>query len=44
MESIITEVRNAKASLLAGNYELAYEMMQNVDDQLTLMAIKKEPV
>lgn len=35
MESIIAEVRNAKQALLAGNYELAYTMMQNVDDELT---------
>lgn len=41
MESIIAEVRNAKQCLLAGNYELAYTMMQNVDDELTTIEIKK---
>ena len=44
MEKIIEEVRNAKRCLLVGNYELAYEMLQNVDDELTTMVIKKENV
>lgn len=39
MEEIIAEVRNAKYCLLAGNYELAYAMMQNIDDELTTREI-----
>lgn len=39
MEQIIAEVRNAKQCLLAGNYEQAYVMMQNVDDELTAREI-----
>lgn len=42
MESIIAEVRNAKQCLLAGDYEHAFEMMQNVDDELTTLELKKE--
>ena len=41
MEQLIYEVREAKQCLLAGNYELAYEKMQNIDDELTLREIKK---
>lgn len=43
MEQLINEVREAKQCLLAGAYELAYEKMQNIDDELTLREIKKEP-
>lgn len=35
MENIIAEIRQAKECLKTGNYELAYEMMQNADDELT---------
>lgn len=44
MKNIIAEVREAKNCLLAGNYELAYTLMQNVDDELTTIELKKETV
>ena len=40
MENIIAEIRQAKECLKTGNYELAYEMMQNADDELTTMLIR----
>lgn len=41
MEQIIAELREAKACLLAGAYELCYEKLQNVDDELVMAEIKK---
>ena len=40
LEKIIEEVREAKQCLLAGQYEMSYEKMQNVDDELTTMLIR----
>ena len=40
LEKIIAEVREAKQCLLAGQYEMSYEKMQNVDDELTTMLIR----
>lgn len=40
MESIILEVRELKECLKAGYYERAYELAQNVDDELTTYEIK----
>lgn len=41
MESIISEVRELKECLKAGYYERAYELAQNVDDELTTFEIKQ---
>lgn len=40
MESIIAEIRELKECLKAGYYERAYELAQNVDDELTTYEIK----
>lgn len=40
MEGIIAEVRELKECLKAGYYERAYELAQNVDDELTTLEIK----
>ena len=42
MEGIIAEVRELKQCLLAGYYERAYELAQNIDDEVTTMEIKRE--
>lgn len=41
MESLIIEARELKECLKAGFYERAYELAQNIDDELTTMEIKK---
>lgn len=41
MESIIVEIRELKNCLKAGMYERAYELAQNVDDEITSMEIKR---
>lgn len=41
MEGIINEVRELKHCLLAGLYARAYELAQNVDDELTTLEIKR---
>ena len=40
MEGIIAEIRELKNCLKAGYYERAYELAQNIDDELTTIAIK----
>lgn len=40
MEEIICEVRELKECLKTGFYERAYELAQNVDDELTTFEIK----
>ena len=40
MDKLIYEVRNAKEELKAGRYEKVYEMLQNIDDELTWREIK----
>ena len=42
MEQLIAEVREAKACLLSGAYEMCFEKLQNIDDELVTMEIKKE--
>lgn len=42
MEGLIAEARELKQCLLAGYYERAYELAQNIDDELTTMEIKKD--
>lgn len=42
MEELIPEIRELKNCLRAGWYERAYELAQNIDDELTTMEIKKE--
>lgn len=42
MEELIYEARELKQCLLAGYYERAYELAQNIDDEITSMEIKKE--
>lgn len=44
MEALIQEARELKQCLLAGYYERAYELAQNIDDELTTQELKKEPV
>ena len=41
MEKIIFEIRELKQCLLAGFYERAFELAQNVDDELTTIELKK---
>lgn len=41
MDGIIAEARELKYCLLAGLYERAYELAQNIDDEATTMEIKK---
>lgn len=41
MEEIIAEVRELKQCLLTGYYERAYELAQNIDDEITSLEIKK---
>lgn len=41
MEQIIYETRELKQCLLTGFYEKAYELAQNIDDELTSYEIKK---
>ena len=40
MEGIIAEVRELKECLKTGFYERAFELAQNVDDELTTLEIK----
>lgn len=42
MEGIITEMRELKDCLKTGFYERAYELAQNIDDELTTMEIMKK--
>lgn len=42
MEKIIAEIRELKNCLKTGFYERAYELAQNVDDELTTAEIKKD--
>lgn len=39
MEGIIAEMRELKYCLLSGFYERAYELAQNVDDELTTIEL-----
>jgi len=41
MEGLIAEMRELKDCLKAGYYERAYELAQNVDDELTMYEIKQ---
>lgn len=41
MEGIIAEIRELKNCLKVGMYERAYELAQNVDDEITTLEIKK---
>lgn len=41
MGALIQEARELKQCLLAGLYERAYELAQNIDDELTTQEIKK---
>lgn len=41
MEGLINEARELKECLKAGYYERAYELAQNIDDELTSIEIKK---
>ena len=41
MEGIIAELRELKDCLRTGFYERAYELAQNIDDEITTMEIKK---
>ena len=41
MDSLIPEVRELKQCLIAGLYERAYELAQNIDDELTTREIKR---
>lgn len=43
MEQLIQEIRELKNCLKTGYYERAYELAQNIDDELTTAEIKKEP-
>lgn len=40
MESIIAEIRELKQCLKVGYYEKAFELAQNIDDELTTYEIK----
>lgn len=40
MEGIIAEIRELKTCLKTGYYERAYELAQNIDDELTAYEIK----
>lgn len=42
MEELIPEIRELKDCLKTGYYERAYELAQNIDDELTTRAIKKD--
>lgn len=42
MEGIIAEMRELKDCLKTGFYERAYELAQNIDDELTTMEIMKK--
>jgi len=42
LKSLISEIRLAKECLKAGRYEDVYVALQNLDDELTTMAIKEE--
>ena len=41
MEELIYEVRDAKNCLLSGAYELCFEKLQNIEDELVMVEIKK---
>ena len=41
MEGLIMEARELKDCLKTGYYERAYELAQNIEDELTTMEIKK---
>ena len=41
MEGIIAEIRELKDCLKVGMYERAYELAQNIDDEITTIEIKK---
>lgn len=42
MESIIREVQNAKAELLAGRQEEVFTMLQNIESELIRREIKND--
>lgn len=42
MEGIIAELRELKDCLKVGMYERAYELAQNIDDEITTIEIKKD--
>lgn len=41
MEGIIAEIRELKDCLKTGFYERAYELAQNIDDEITSIEIKR---
>lgn len=41
MEGLISEIRELKDCLKVGMYEKAYELAQNIDDELTTIELKK---
>lgn len=41
MEGLILEVRELKDCLKTGFYERAYELAQNIDDELTSLELNK---
>lgn len=42
MEKLIPEIRELKECLKTGYYERAYELAQNIDDELTTEVIKNQ--
>ena len=40
--SIISEARELKECIKAGFYERAYELAQNIDDELTSMELRRQ--
>ena len=42
MDGLIAEIRELKDCLRTGLVERAYELAQNIDDELTTMEIKKD--
>lgn len=41
MESLISEIRELKDCLKTGFYEKAFELAQNIDDEITTIEIKR---
>ena len=41
MEGIIAEIRELKDCLKTGFYERAYELAQNIDDEITSIELKR---
>lgn len=42
MSNIISEARELKECIKAGFYERAYELAQNIDDELTSMELRRQ--